>query len=429
MKFSHQLHVDEIGEHLNSFLAITGSRVWDKRIGELRHQLRDNPFLGEYIAERHGLVLTMDDVQKHREENLRIPSSSEHPSVHRLYAFAVAVSRIYEGITDSGKNRLRGMLEDGLGTDKGLGPLEFEARTASSLMARGFDIDFHDLNTGGGFDFLARKEGAELEIDCKSVSGDLGRKVTQRHVVELFNTVCGNRTARLEIPTSGTFVRVTVKDRLSANKGNLEDIAAGIRAAMTKEGSLVEFTGFSVEKVAFALEGSPFAKESPDEIQMAEVRQFANGKFGAENPHLFVMFRPREYALIVHVQSEQNDKVLTAMFRALRESAKGQFTKTRPGALMIQLTEMSPGQLESLANEQGETVASGTGLQVMSNRLLGRDSCKHIHSVAYWSVPQFQIVRRTEGEIEHTGSMDAGKLYVFSNPNHPLHGDERLRLI
>jgi hypothetical protein len=52
---------------------------------------------------------------------------------------------------------MKGALDD----EVGLSPLAFEMRTVAHFVAAGFDVEFHDLCEGGGFDFLVRK--AEIQ--------------------------------------------------------------------------------------------------------------------------------------------------------------------------------------------------------------------------------------------------------------------------
>jgi hypothetical protein len=95
------------------------------------------------------------------------------------------VANVYERLSSRGRQRLRGMLFDGLQTDKGLLGVQHEMTTAAHLMRRHCDVEFHDLETGRGFDFLATRAGAVLEVDCKMVSGDLGRQMHRKRVLEL----------------------------------------------------------------------------------------------------------------------------------------------------------------------------------------------------------------------------------------------------
>jgi len=83
---------------------------------------------------------------------------------------------------------------------------------ATHLSNAGFDIDFVDLEGKQRFDFLARKEGIELEVDCKTVSGDVGRPVHRRRALEIFHLIYSalaeqvdrreSRAVRIVIPSS-----------------------------------------------------------------------------------------------------------------------------------------------------------------------------------------------------------------------------------
>ena len=48
---------------------------------------------------------------------------------------------------------------------------------AVHLMSQGYDVGFHDLEGGAGHDFQASKDGAVIEVECKFISGDIGRKI------------------------------------------------------------------------------------------------------------------------------------------------------------------------------------------------------------------------------------------------------------
>jgi len=102
-----------------------------------------------------------------------------------LYCFVANIARVHEKLGDGGKSRLLGAVRSGLEKEAGLGPLDFEMKIAAHLMSRGFDVDFHDLENGGGYDFLASSDGRETEVECKYISGDTGRKIHSRKLFDL----------------------------------------------------------------------------------------------------------------------------------------------------------------------------------------------------------------------------------------------------
>jgi hypothetical protein len=94
-----------------------------------------------------------------------------------LYSFAALTARVFAGLPEHGQKVLRRRFAGALKDNAGLSPLAFEMRTVAHLMARGFHVEFHDLCEGGGYDFFATDGEIAFEVECKSVSGDLGHRV------------------------------------------------------------------------------------------------------------------------------------------------------------------------------------------------------------------------------------------------------------
>ena len=60
-------------------------------------------------------------------------------------------------------------------------------------MQKGWDVEFADRCGAARFDFLARQDDVEIEVECKTTSGDTGRKIYRQEV---------NRLADLMLPTT-----------------------------------------------------------------------------------------------------------------------------------------------------------------------------------------------------------------------------------
>jgi hypothetical protein len=86
-------------------------------------------------------------------------------------------ARVFPKLPERGQNILKSRIAGALNNDVGLSPLAFEMRTVAHLIARGFDVEFHDLCENGGYDFLAKDGEIAIEVECKSASGDLGHRV------------------------------------------------------------------------------------------------------------------------------------------------------------------------------------------------------------------------------------------------------------
>jgi hypothetical protein len=176
MHFDVNIRPAEIRASLHCLTEITGAAAWQKRENDFAHQVRDNPLMAEYLDSHFRIERSMFDVKRYKQNTGRIPNIINTPSANTatLYNFAAVVSRVFRQLPMCGQDALRQKLKGALDDEVGLSPLAFEMRTVAHFVASGFDVEFHDLGEGGGFDFLVSKAEIEIEVECKSVSGDVG---------------------------------------------------------------------------------------------------------------------------------------------------------------------------------------------------------------------------------------------------------------
>src|SRR5690606_35556660 len=198
-----------------------------------------NPFLDEYIAQRYSMELAMEQLRRRlqRGQKIQLPTTCIDTV---LFSFVAMTARVYARLSEQGQKRLAGMLRSALDTEAGLAPLEHEMTIAAHLMGRGFDVTFSDIETGSGFDFLAEKDGATLEIECKSVSGDLGRKIHLRRLYELGGRVRQLMDLALNRRSGGQLARIVLPGRLNGTDKQLaaihERLAQALECGMSVPG-------------------------------------------------------------------------------------------------------------------------------------------------------------------------------------------------
>jgi hypothetical protein len=131
----------------------------------------------EYFDDKFPLERALKRAVAYRRVASRYPSiyGSGEAQYYQLYSFAFAAVCAHAGLSSGGQTRLCGYLKDGLKSDYGLAPVALEMAVAVHFWAADFDVEFTDMEGRGQFDFLASGAGIELEIDCKAVSGDVGR--------------------------------------------------------------------------------------------------------------------------------------------------------------------------------------------------------------------------------------------------------------
>lgn len=416
MKFSIDVRDTEVSSLLASLIQITGIEPWKRRFEWVQRESTENPFMEDWLQERCSIERTFNEVLCRQPLTPQLPFIVESLAQYELVAFAAGVVRIYERLSAIGKRRLRGMLLDGIKEDKGLLAIQHEVSTAAHLMCRGFDVEFHDLEAGGGFDFLARKSDVEIEVECKMFSADLGRKIHRRRMAVLFRELANTVAQIYRSAATGLIVRIIISDRLTPSPEQHRQIDQALRLGILGGNEYARTASIEVQVMDFSVESSPFSK-SPDQISRREIQDYVCRYTGRSNSNLMIQFAPSQRATVLSLESRNSDEVLNGMYRQLREAAKGQFTKTRPAILAVQLHDLTAEQFADLAQSDSTWRGNATGLQLMTSDFLQSPSRSHIHTVVYRS---HSVLTDYKAEGQKRAE---GLSYQIRNGYHPLYKD------
>ena len=123
------------------------------------------------------------------------------------------------------KTPFAGRLRDAVNGANGARPFAYEISIATHLMQKGWDVEFIDYSGAGRFDLLARQEAVEVEVECKTTSGDTGRKIHRQEVNRLSDLLL---TVTRQLADEGGCHRilVTIPDRLGKSTQELSCIAS-----------------------------------------------------------------------------------------------------------------------------------------------------------------------------------------------------------
>jgi hypothetical protein len=422
MHFETELHDYDVVPLLNRLFAIAGEKPWQKKFSVLQRQLSENAFLRDYQFERHGIELKLRDLLAEQQGTGTFPVAVRDQAHYRLYAFAASIVRIFDELTSSGKTRLRGMLLDGLKPDNNLLSLQHEMATAVHFVGLGFDVEFNDLQNGSGVDFIARRDGLELEVECKMFAGDLGRQIHRRKVLVLLHYLSDAISRVYRFAQTGILIRVTIPERLTCQPTQLEGIASTISRGIVHGTAVTRTLACEVEVRDFSIRQSPFEVDDPTEISREAMKDFTRARLGRTNRDLMIIVSPKKRAVCILIESAKPDEVLKGIYRQLREACKAQFTRTRPGHLAVQFQDLTAEQMNGLAQDGASRDGNSTGLQVMTTALLHNPDRSHIHSVVYRS---HGALLRPKGQSNALIEQGIGSL--IRNPSNPYYDEPRLR--
>jgi len=422
MRFETNLHDYDAVPLLNRLIEITGDTPWSRKFAALQLHLKQNEFLRHYQMERHGIELKLAQLLAEQDRTGAFPVAVQDHLHYSLYAFSAGVVRIHDTLSPVGKNRLRGMLLDGLKPDNNLMSLRHEISTAVHLVSLGFDIEMNDIESGSGVDFIAKRDGAELEVECKMFTGDLGRQIHKRKALVLYHHLKETIDHIYQSAKVGILVRITIPDRLTSQSGQVKDIVDAVSKVVLNGKSVNCTSACQVEVLDFAIGTSPFQVNHPSELSRTAVENFIQNILGRTNQNLMIECSPGKRAVVALVESAKPDEVLKGVHLQLREASSGQFTGTRPGHLSVQFQELTAIQIEELAKDIASGGGDPVGLQVMTSDFLQSSNRTHIHSVAYRSHGSI-----LEAKDQPNIIMEQGIASYIRNPSNKHYDDPRLR--
>ena len=425
MHFEPEAVPGEIVPLFRRFVTITTWKPWKARLAALEQQVTSNPLLREYFAERYSLELEIGRIHRilRRDGKIGLPATYQESGV---LSFVATAARVHQRLSPQGQRRLKGMLRSGLDAEHGLASFQHEMGIATHLMAQGFDVTFSDIETGGGFDMLAEREGTEIEVECKTVSGDLGRKIHQRRLYQVGGHVYPLMVEALDRRSGGQFARILLTGRLQGTDQQLSGIRERLARVLQNDISDPGPEPCAIEHRTFSLSGSPFETTDPRSLEREASRQYVEQKVGLPIRHAMMLFKPSHGAIVIAVESLQEDAVVPGLVRQLKKSVKRQFTGARPAVICVKFSDITERELLEI----GEQDRSGqpSALQLATNQLLNRDDWRHVHSLAYFAPGHLAMSRTVEGQSVTRSAQERGQAYVFTNTRHDLAGDFRLTI-
>jgi hypothetical protein len=408
MQISTKIDEKDLPERFRQVFEIVPIDDWRRRAADLVDRERQNPHLSAYFDQRYTIERLLDRALEHCSQRGTLPpvQGPDGGRYHPLYSFIHVLGSVYPRLSTRGQYRVCGYLRDGLQSKIGLAAFAHELAVAAHLWSQSFDVTFTDIDERARFDFLPIKDGLHLEVDCKTASGDVGRKIHRIRALELFHHIPFETLLK---PDTGRIVDIVLPDALNGRESYMDGIASIVSDVINQNRSLsvAKIADVSLREFAFHEEPSLFLNAPT----LGALERIAE-RLGRGNEHVAWFAVPEQRtAAIVFVSSRRPDKVADGIYRALKKSAEEQFSGKNPALLAINILDLTPTQLQKLA--------SGTSaLQTISNHLFEGDRRKHLFGVSFVSPAQ---------QVDIYGATP-GTALSFIRTDHPLSRDPCLAL-
>jgi hypothetical protein len=374
----------------------------DKRVAAFEQQKRTNPLLASHFRRNFALEFALAKARQYRKSTGRLPKGAEYDA---LYSFLIPAHRIHSALPLDVKTPFEGRLREAVNGMNGARPFAYEISIATHLMQKGWDVEFIDYSGAGRFDLLARQKDVEVEVECKTTSGDTGRKIHRQEV---------NRLADVLLPITRQVadqagchrILITIPDRLGKSTQDLSDIVSVVASAVQQKAPASN----DLACVEYTFDGTAPWPEPDD----PDLLSFFENRFGVQNANLMFHGRANFSVVAVMIRSAKADSVVDTISAQAKEAAD-QCSGTRPALIALHLIdEIDRSDLQTL-------LKTSNGLHAITHAVFKGGKRQHVDSIAF-TVPQ---VTRTDGS---GAKWLSGNLVMLNNPQ-PLFPCDEIRSI
>jgi hypothetical protein len=368
MRISIDAMQTDIEPAVNWISGFIGAAV-DRRVSAFEQQERRNPLLTRHFSENHDLEFALAKARRYRKTTGRLPKGDAYGP---LYGFLIAAHRIHQALPGPVQAPFGGRLRNAVSSPYGFRPFAYEISIATHLMQKGWDVEFADYSGTARFDFLASQGVVEIEIECKSTSGDTGRKIHRQEVNRLADLLLPN-TSKLADVKGCHLLHITTPARLGKTNHELTSIAGAVtRVVDEKVSASCEFA--QVDYVFDDLASWPAPERDPN------ARDFFENKFGVKNSHMLFHGRGDFSVVAVVVRSSKPDNVVDAISDEAKEAAD-QCSGSRPALIALHLIDpISRPELQAM-------LKTPNGMHTITHAVFKGTNRLHVDSVAF-TVPQ-----------------------------------------
>jgi hypothetical protein len=327
----------EISKDLDVFVELIGENELVRLLWKLWKGLNNKGYVTRWDDIRFSLELQLLNFMRCRDKASR-QINSFPKEIHEVTDFIIGIGQSIPYLSPKAKVKLRGQIIGGLKTN-GLRPLQHEFRVAGKLSNLGCDVQFIDLEDLGNYDFLAKKNGSEFEVEAKSISALSGRSISLPNAEKFFDVVRKNFDGSID-STNIPILNIVVKDGLSAKRDKLLSlVAACSEASRTKSDQNID-DDISIQFVGEAPDAS-FEQLSV----AAEIDWIKNGVLA-----YVPITSPK---VIIRLRSEKPDKFADNIAATISECYKKQLSGTKPSVIWVHIDYVQTPDFHKLSSATG----------------------------------------------------------------------------
>lgn len=420
-----ELHTKDIPAIYERFAGEIGERSWKERVSSVKQEIKGNPFLQRHHLQESAIAFQLEQLRELQQRfgGVAVMAYNDH-SHYPAAGFAAQVLSVIAASSSTLAERFRARVRAALRTNPAdLRALRLELMTATHFLRAGHKVTWPEMSSQyvegeRVCDLLVEDLGPlGLELECKSFSEDKGRKITRREALEFFWLVRSGHWKRLRGGTTGVAAVMTVERKLPTVYKDRVALAHLVATqALSGQAGILDLDGVTVQTLSF--DAPQFGiKLRTSEGELDHQRRVLEELTGTTNRETVAMSTDAGGALVLAIQSREDDTLMDAIVRTLKDSASTQFSGHRAGMMVAGLDGLSSEQLLDVATQDQDPEAVPTALRMHASRFLGSTGRDHIVGAVFLSS---SALRPAVADTVDSG----GTAYNFPKRESPFWSDD-----
>jgi hypothetical protein len=344
-----QLTTGDVPALYRRFAAAVGAEHWQAAVARQEAAIRLNHFLRDYLRTEYSISYQLDRLRTLVALFGTVPfEACNDPHNFASLAFAAQVLQVLEMSTVKQARSFVKRVRAAFDSSENMHGLRLELQAATHFARRGKHVVWHRVANRGTFDLLIDDVGpAGLEVECKSISDNKGRRVHRHDALNFWGELWEDIAGVAKNLRSGLAVVLTVPYRLPAEAVERAALAKAVVARVLAGSGATLEGGTSIRIEPFDTKVIETAKDTDRDT----LRTAIDTATGSKNREAVVYGTPAGGILAFVMQSAVEDDVLVQVFATLADSAARQFTRQRGALFWVALQGLEADQLVSLHSQ------------------------------------------------------------------------------
>lgn len=399
-----EIHTSEIPNVFARFREIIDERYWLKRLSFIKNASRDHQFLKNYLIEENAIAIALARCSNLVAQYGSIPiHETENRELYPAISLAAQMLSIMDHSSDLEAKRLVQRIRGAFQRPDSMRAIQLEMMAATHFVHRGHQVIWPEMEGIETFDLLVKDIGINgLEIECKSISTDKGRKIHRREALEFHHLVKPQLDRVSRKLQTGIAVVLTVPGRLPTLLQQRKNLAKHVIGSVLAAQSMILEDGSDIRVSEFDMA----TLGDVGTVKHPVISRAAIDKITATQNRESMIIGNKKGAVVFVLQSRQDDTMLQYVFDTLSESAKNQVSKSRPALFLVGFDGIEEEAMLNIAKQDHNPKQPPTALRIAVSNFHANPSRDHVVGVCLLS--SSALKPELHGVIKSSGTA-----YVF----------------